>query len=130
MWHQIFEPAGTRPVFFAWWRTAFADFDQHGPIGERPVFARAFTDRVDDELAGHSSRDHHRPSGQKFRPIDCAPPQHGAVPARRTFVRVEGFADNRMNSVRADQDVALYRRTVRGIAAEEIAGDAAFVLRE
>src|SRR6187397_1308175 len=35
-----------------------------------------------------------------------------------------------MNSVRADQDVAARRRTVGAVAAEEIAGDSAFVLRE
>ena len=101
-------------------RAAFADLHQHRPIGQRPVLARAFADRIDHQLAGHSAGDHHRAAGEEFRPVDRAAPQHRAVPACRAFVRVECFAHKRMNSVGADQDVAARRRAVRAVAAEEI----------
>ena len=130
MRHQIFEPAGARPVFLARRHAAFADLHQHRPVGQRAVGARAFADRIDHELRRHAAGDHHRAAGEELRPVDRAAPQHRAVPARRAFVGIERLAHVRVDAVGADQHVAAHAAAVAAVAVEEIRGDAAFVLRE
>ena len=103
---------------------------QHRPVGERPVGARAFADRIDHELGGHAAGDHHRAAGEELRPVDGAAPQHRAVPARRAFVGIKRLAHQRMDAVGADQDIAARGGAMRAVAAEEISGDAGLVLRE
>ena len=131
MRRQILHAAGPRPVFLARRRRrAVADLGDHRPVGEAAVLARAFGDRIDDELCRHAAGDDHGAAGQEARPVDGAAPQHRAVPARRTFVRIQRFAHRGMDAVGADQNVAARGRAVRAGAVEEIGGDAGFVLAE
>src|SRR6185312_4187670 len=57
-----------------------------------------------------------------------AAPQHGAVPLRSPFARIQRVAHQRMNAVGADQHVAMRGRSLRAVTIEEIRGHAAFVL--
>src|SRR5262249_37170947 len=57
-------------------------------------------------------------------------PQHQAGPAGRPLLGKQRFAHRGMDTVSADQDVAARGVRMRAIAAEEVRGDAAFVLCE
>src|SRR5262249_39020253 len=59
---------------------------------------------------------------------DRAAPEHGAVPARRPFVRVQQVAHERMDAVGADEDVAVRGGAMCAATIEEIGAHARFVL--
>ena len=129
MRHQFLALARPRPVLAARRRrVAVTDFHQHRPVGQTARRARSFANGIDHDLGMEAAGDNHRPAGQKHRPVAGAAPQHQPVPAGWTFVREQGFAHPRVNSVGTDQNIAAHGLGVLTCAIEEIRGDAALVL--
>ena len=112
--HQILETARARPILLLRNRHRWiADAADDRPVGQPFVCARTLGNRVDHELGGEAAGHDHRASGEERRPVDRAAPEHQAVPARRALVGKELVADERVDTVRADQHVAARGMPVR-----------------
>ena len=131
MRQHLVQPAGPRPVLAPRrGRAAVADAGADRPVGQPPVRRGARRDRVQHDLRLHAAGDDHGPPVHIGRPVDRAAPDHDAVPGRRSLVRGERVAHDRMDAVGGDQNVAPRSAGRRAVAVDEMRDHLGFALLE